>query len=67
MKCAGQYAGFRFVVESDRYGHVASCPALRGCYAQGRTLAETVKNIRDAIRLHVAYRETRSSAICTAL
>lgn len=65
MKCAGYYAGYRFIVEIDRYGTVASCPALAGCHSQGRTLAEAAQNIRDAIRLHVAYRAAHSPALGT--
>jgi len=44
------------VVERDRAGYVASCPQLQGCYTQGRTYEEVVRNIRDAIRLHLADR-----------
>lgn len=28
---------------------VASCPALKGCHSQGRTLFEALDNIKDAI------------------
>ncbi|HSB80163.1 MAG TPA: type II toxin-antitoxin system HicB family antitoxin [Candidatus Methylomirabilis sp.] len=44
------------VVERDRSGYVASCPQLQGCYTQGRTYEEVVRNIRDAIRLHLEDR-----------
>ncbi len=44
------------VVERDRAGYVASCPQLQGCYTQGRTYEEVVRNIRDAIRLHLEDR-----------
>lgn len=41
---------YRVIVErgEDQY-FVASCPALRGCHSQGRTKAEALKNIREAI------------------
>ncbi|MBI2898631.1 MAG: type II toxin-antitoxin system HicB family antitoxin [Planctomycetes bacterium] len=29
---------------------IASCPALKGCHSQGRTKAEAVRNIREAIQ-----------------
>jgi predicted RNase H-like HicB family nuclease len=44
------------VVERDRAGYVATCPQLQGCYTQGRTYEEVVRNIRDAIRLHLEDR-----------
>ncbi len=44
------------VVERDRAGYVAICPQLQGCYTQGRTYEEVVRNIRDAIRLHLEDR-----------
>lgn len=28
---------------------IASCPAIRGCFASGRTLEEAYRNIKDAI------------------
>lgn len=44
------------VVEKDSDGYYAYCPELQGCYAQGDTYEETIANIRDAIRLHIADR-----------
>ncbi len=44
------------VVERDRLGYVATCPQLQGCYTQGRTYEEVMRNIRDAIRLHIEDR-----------
>jgi predicted RNase H-like HicB family nuclease len=44
------------VVESDSDGYFVSCPALQGCYGQGSTYEEAVKNIKDAIRLHIEDR-----------
>ena len=44
------------VVERDRGGYVATCPQLQGCYTQGRTYEEVLRNIRDAIRLHLQDR-----------
>ncbi len=45
------------VVEKDQEGYFAYCPALQGCYTQGNTYEEAIKNIRDAIRLHLADRK----------
>jgi len=44
------------VVERARGGYVATCPQLQGCYTQGRTYEEVMRNIRDAIRLHLEDR-----------
>ena len=37
------------LIKSDE-GYAVSCPALRGCHSQGKTKAEALKNIQDAIR-----------------
>lgn len=46
---------FAITLEEDEDGLiVASCPALPGCYSQGRTEEEAIANIREAIRGYVA-------------
>lgn len=45
--------GFTAVIERDEDGYYASCLELDGCYSQGDTYDEALKNIQDAIRLHV--------------
>jgi predicted RNase H-like HicB family nuclease len=43
---------YQVIIEQDEAGYyVAECPALRACYAQGRTYEEAIKNIRDVIGL----------------
>jgi predicted RNase H-like HicB family nuclease len=38
------------VLEQGEDGYVVvSCPALPGCYSQGRTEAEALANIREAV------------------
>jgi predicted RNase H-like HicB family nuclease len=44
------------VIEKDKDGYFAMCPALQGCYSQGDTYEEALANIEDAIRLHIADR-----------
>jgi predicted RNase H-like HicB family nuclease len=40
------------VVEKDEDGiYVVECPALPGCYSQGKTLDEAMKNIREVIAM----------------
>ena len=47
---------FAIVVEKDKQGYFAYCPELQGCYTQGETFEEVIKNIKDAIKLHVEDR-----------
>ena len=41
---------YRVILIESEEGFAASCPALRGCHSQGRTKAEALENIREAIR-----------------
>ena len=41
------------IIEADADGFFVSCPALQGCYSQGDTYEEAIKNIKDAIKLHL--------------
>lgn len=49
---------FRFsvVIEKDEDGWFAFCPELQGCYTQGKTYEDAVKNIKDAMKLHLEDR-----------
>jgi predicted RNase H-like HicB family nuclease len=47
---------FSVVIEGDKDGFFAHCPELQGCYSQGKTHDEALRNIRDAVRLHVEDR-----------
>ncbi|MFH1956851.1 MAG: type II toxin-antitoxin system HicB family antitoxin [bacterium] len=41
-------------IEKDEDGwFVATCPSLPGCVSQGKTEKGAVKNIREAIKLHL--------------
>jgi len=41
---------FTVVVEMDEDGvYVATCPAIQGCYTQGATYKEAIRNVKDAI------------------
>jgi len=44
---------FKVLLEPDEEdgGYVVSCPALAGCYSQGDTVDEALKNIKEAILL----------------
>lgn len=43
---------FTVIVERDEDGfYVAEVPDLKGCYTQGKTLEEALKNIKEVIEL----------------
>ena len=44
------------IIEKDRSGYFAACPALQGCYTQGNSYEEALQNIEEAISLHVEDR-----------
>ena len=54
---------FSVVIEQDKKGFVAECLDLQGCYTEGKTYEEVVKNIKDAIKLHVADRVAKKEKI----
>ncbi len=54
---------FSVVIEQDKNGFVAECLNLQGCYTEGKTYEEVVKNIRDAIKLHVADRHAKKEKL----
>ncbi|MBS3138714.1 type II toxin-antitoxin system HicB family antitoxin [Candidatus Woesearchaeota archaeon] len=42
---------FRITIEQDEDGiFVAECPTLPGCISQGKTRAEAIHNIKDAMQ-----------------
>ena len=47
---------FSIVIEKNSDGYFAFCPELQGCYTQGDTYEEALKNIEDAIHLHIEDR-----------
>lgn len=50
---------FSVVIEKDNDGYFAECRELQGCYAQGKTYEEAMKNIREVIELHIEDRQER--------
>ncbi|MDP2669112.1 MAG: type II toxin-antitoxin system HicB family antitoxin [bacterium] len=53
-----KYLNFSVVIEEDKNGFFAFCPEIQGCYTQGETHEEVIKNIKDAIHLHLKDRST---------
>lgn len=55
---------YRVIIEQDEDGKfVASVPALQGCYTEGTSFEETLKNVEDVIKLHVEARKARGTLI----
>ena len=42
-----------FLTPSDEGGYTVTVPSLPGCVSEGRTKAEALKNIREAIKLYL--------------
>ncbi len=51
------------VIEKDKDGYYAYCPELQGCYSQGDTYEEAIRNIRDAIKQHIVDRISNGEEI----
>lgn len=53
FECMHPYT-FRTIIEADEKGaYHGFVPALKGCHTWGKTLAETKKNLQEAIGLYV--------------
>jgi len=51
---------FSVVIDRDEDGiWVTECPSIPGCVSQGRTKAEAIKNVTDAIALCLEVRAER--------
>ncbi len=47
-------------IEKDEDGfYVVECPLFEGCYSQGKTVDEALRNIREVIRLIVQEKKNR--------
>lgn len=47
-------------IERDEDGfYVVECPLFEGCYSQGKTLDEALRNIREVIRLVAEEKRNR--------
>jgi len=51
---------FPVIVEKDEDGfYVVECPLFKGCYTQGKSLDETLKNIREVIETCLEEKENQ--------
>jgi predicted RNase H-like HicB family nuclease len=59
---------FRVVIEPDEDGvFVAEVPVLPGCLSQGRTRAEAIANIKEAITVYLESLKLHSEPIPPAI
>lgn len=50
------------LVEKDKEGfYIVECPVFSGCYTQGKTLDEALKNIREVIELCLEEKENQEA------
>ena len=57
-----KYRGLRLplFIEKDEDGfYVVECPVLEGCYTQGKTIDEALRNIREVIELVLEEKENQ--------
>ncbi|MCX9010162.1 MAG: type II toxin-antitoxin system HicB family antitoxin [Candidatus Methanoperedens sp.] len=47
------------IYQAEEGGFWAEVPSLLGCYSQGETIEETMKNIKEAIEAHLALKEEK--------
>lgn len=50
---------FSVITEKDKNGYIAECRELQGCYTEGKTYEEVIKNIKEVIELHIEDRIER--------
>ena len=48
-----------FVEKDEDNFYVVECPLMEGCYSQGKTLDEALKNIREVIDLLLEEKKNR--------
>lgn len=48
------------VIEKDEDGfYVVECPLFKGCYSQGKTMDEALKNIKEVIAICLEEKENK--------
>ena len=51
---------FPLVIEKDEDGFfVVECPVLSGCYSQGKTLDEAIKNIKEVMQVCLEEKQNK--------
>lgn len=53
---------YRVIVEQDEDGiFVATVPSVQGCYTEADTYEESIDNIKDALKLHIKTKSSKSA------
>jgi predicted RNase H-like HicB family nuclease len=56
---------FPVVIEQDEDGvYIAECPVFKGCYTQGDTIDEAMKNIREVIEMCLEEEKCKNEIDC---
>lgn len=53
---------YKVVLDPSDQGFAVQCPALPGCWSQGKDEVEALENIEDAIREYLAALRARESS-----
>lgn len=64
-----KYKGARvpLVIGKDEDGfYIVECPLFEGCYTQGKTIDEALKNIREVLELTLQDKENQEMLDCGA-
>jgi predicted RNase H-like HicB family nuclease len=48
----------------EEEGYFVHVPSLKGCYSQGETKKEALRNIKEAIALYLETKENQESRDC---
>lgn len=56
-------ATYRTIIEPDAKGFHGYVPVLRGCHTWGKTVAETQKNLQEAVELYLESLSAQGKAI----
>lgn len=55
---------FPVVIEKDEKGYFfAYAPSLQGCYTQGKSIEEALRNIKEVIELHIEDRRAQKESV----
>lgn len=50
-----------FIKKAEEGGYYAYCPAFKGCFAQGQSMAELKRNVKSAIIEYMKIKEEMAS------
>ena len=66
LKTSKEVYKFPVIIEKDEDGfYVVECPLFEGCYSQGKTVDEALRNIREVIELTIEEKKNREILLTT--